>query len=126
MTNEERLNALLEGNEKPASRVERLVEAIELGASDKVLETLRDALRISRRDTIPLPPHHYEGLSRGRGWCRKGRGASAVWGEREDAGYRVGPGNWIVGGHDGFSRKGQDRWTVEHVQVGEQTWTIAN
>lgn len=75
--------------------------------------------------TICLPPHRYEGLSRGRGWARKGRGANAEWGERTDGGYRVGPGRWTVGGNDGFSRKGEVIWTVEHIRVGEETWTVA-
>lgn len=73
-----------------------------------------------------LPPHRFESLSRGSGWCRKGKGDSATWGERTDGGYRVGPGRWIVGGNDGFRRKGSDEWTVEHVTVGGQIWTVAS
>lgn len=107
-------------------RIERLAEAIELGASDAALEALCDAARTSKTETITLPAHRYENLSRGRGWARKGRGDSAVWGDRVDGGYRVGPGRWTVGGNDGFSRKGETVWEVKHVIVGGQNWTVAS
>lgn len=121
------LEQLLEGHEVKDSRKETLVRAIELGASDDVLETLRDALRIHRNSqTIVLPALRYEHLSRGRGWARKGRGREVTWGERVDGGYQVGPGRWTVGATDGFSRKDSCDWSVKHVQVGSETWTIAN
>jgi hypothetical protein len=45
-----------------------------------------------------------------------GRGKSAVWGEGVDEGYRLrSEGKWIIGGHDGFSRKGEDVWDVRRV-----------
>lgn len=94
--------------------------------SDGDFARISNAMRVSRKDTIVLPAHRFELLSRGRGWARKGRGDSAQWGERVDNGYRVGAGRWTVGGNDGFSRKGEDTWTVEHVQVGTNVWTIAN
>lgn len=103
-----------------------LARAIELGADEYTLCELVRARRVSKSATIVLPPHRFERLSRGRGWARKGSHATATWGEREENGYRVGPGRWVVGGSDGFSRKGQDTWTVEHVQVGSETWTIAD
>jgi hypothetical protein len=59
---------------------------------DATFARLANALRLRRADTITLPAHRFEGLSRGRGWARKGRGASVEWGERVDGGYRVGPG----------------------------------
>jgi hypothetical protein len=107
-------------------RAERLARAIELGASHDVIMAICDAGRTSTTDTIILPAHRFENLSRGRGWARKGRGDSAVWGERADGGYRVSPGKWVVGGNDGFSRKGEDAWTVTHIQVGSETWTVAS
>lgn len=93
---------------------------------DEVFARIAQALRLARNETITLPAHRFEGLSRGRGWARKGRGGGAVWGERTDGGYRVGVGRWTVGGSDGFSRKGEDTWTVQHIQVGSATWTVAN
>jgi len=117
-----------EGNTAPINDVrrERLARAIELGASDGALEALCDAKRTSTSETIILPAQRFENLSRGRGWCRKGRGNSAEWGEREDNGYHVGAGRWTVGGHDGFTRKGEDTWTVKHVRVGAEVWTVAS
>jgi hypothetical protein len=39
-----------------------------------------------------------------------------VWGEGVDEGYRLrSEGKWIIGGHDGFSRKGEDVWDVRRV-----------
>lgn len=113
-------------NPLPAARRESLTMALALGASDAALETICDALRVARRNTIVLPRQHLETLSRGRGWARKGRGSTAVWGERVDGGYRVGPGRWTVGGNDGFSRKAETVWDVEHVTVGSETWTVAS
>lgn len=107
-------------------RLESLRIAHEAGVADDVFRKLGDAVRLNRRDTIILPKDRLENLSRGKGWARKGRGEAAEWGEREDNGYRVGPGKWVVGGNDGFRRKNETSWVVEHVKVGEQTWTVAN
>lgn len=107
------------------TRAETLRLAVELGADAKTIEVLCAAVRVARKPSIVLPAHRYEGLSRGRGWARKGKGENAEWGERVDGGYRVGPGRWSVGGNDGFSRKGETRWDVKHVQVGDQAWTVA-
>lgn len=120
------IETLVDGHDVSAARRETLETAIALGASDELLVELRDALRVNRNPTIILPRHHLEGLSRGSGWCRKGRGDSAQWGERVDSGYKVGPGTWIVCGKDGFRREKRDTWTVKHVQVADQTWTVAN
>jgi hypothetical protein len=122
----DRLARLCPSEENSEARVALLQRAHDAGASDKVILALATAIRIATRDTIKLPAHRFESLSRGRGWARKGRGDSAEWGERVDGGYRVGPGKWTVGGHDGFSRKGQDTWTVAHVTVGSETWTVAS
>lgn len=108
------------------TRRETLAVAHAAGVDDRTFVTIAAELRVSRKSTIVLPAHRLEGMSRGRGWARKGRGSSAVWGERVDGGYQVGPGRWIVGGHDGFSRKGQTEWTVEHVRVGGEIWTVAS
>ena len=120
------LTALVQGRDVSEARLGRLREALALGATESVLMTLRDATRLSRSTEIVLPAHRYEGLSRGRGWCRQGRGDSAVWGERVGDGYRVGPGRWTVGATDGFRRKDSTDWVVRHITVGAQTWTIAD
>jgi len=103
-----------------------LAAAIELGADDAGLTALCEARRTSRNRTIVLPAQRFEHLSRGRGWARKGKGDSAEWGTRVAGGYRVGPGHWVVGGNDGFTRKGEDTWTVKSLTVGTETWTIAS
>jgi hypothetical protein len=113
-----------------AARTESIEIAVELACSDAALQAIIGAVRVSRSNTIVLPAHRFERLSRGKGWARKGRGATAVWGERDDAdpngGYRVGPGRWTVGGNDGFSRKGETVWDVQHIDVGGQIWTVAS
>jgi len=123
MTN---LNTLLEGHDVSDSRKDSLGKALELGADEKTLTVIRNAIRLSRQPTIVLPAHRFESLSRGRGWALKGRGSDVSWGEREDSGYRVGPGRWSVGATDGFSRKASVDWRVKHIQVGQETWTIAS
>ena len=107
------------------SRLQSLTVASE-AVDDETFARLARALRVSRSATIILPAHRFEGLSRGRGWARSGKGDAAKWGERTEKGYRVSAGRWIVGGSDGFSRKGEAAWTVEHVTVGPDVWTIAN
>lgn len=109
-----------------APRIESLHLAHAAGVDDDTFVQLAKAARLARKATIVLPAHRFEGLSRGRGWARKGTGDSAVWGERVEGGYRVGPGRWSVGGHDGFSRKGSETWTVTHIAVGADTWTVAS
>jgi hypothetical protein len=108
------------------ARLDSIRHAIELGASNETLETLAGATRLSRDATIVLPPHRFEGMSRGKGWARKGSGKSVSWGERRIVGYRVDPGRWTIGGNDGFSRKEQTVWDVQHVRVGDETWTVAS
>jgi hypothetical protein len=111
----------------PESISEAVATAHEVGISDDDFIALCLARRFARKTTVVLPQGHLEGLSRGKGWCRKGKGDSAEWGEREGAkGYRVGPGDWVVGHSDGFSRKRQDRWRVRHITVGGETWTVAD
>jgi len=109
-----------------AGRMESLRLATEAGADMATLTRIAGALRVARKSTIVLPRQRLENLSRGKGWARKGRGTTATWGERVDGGYEVGAGKWTVGGSDGFTRKGEDQWTVEEIKVGAETWTIAN
>lgn len=108
------------------SRKESLHLALDLGADDETMTVLAEALRVSRKSTAVIPANRLEGLSRGKGWCRKGRGDSAEWGERTDNGYRVGPGRWLVHGSDGFRRTDEETWTVKHIAVGDQIWTVAS
>lgn len=107
------------------SRMESLTMAHEL-VDDATFTRLAGATRLYRMPTIVLPRLHLEGLSRGRGWARKGTGDNAQWGKRVDGGYRVGPGKWIVGATDGFRRKDSRAWTVANITVGDNIWTIAN
>lgn len=96
------------------------------GVDDATFVALVTALRCARKRTIVLPAHRLEAMSRGKGWARKGRGSDAEWGERVDGGYEVGPGKWTIGGNDGFSRKGEETWIVDHVTVGGDVWTLAS
>jgi hypothetical protein len=107
-------------------RMESLALATGL-VDDATFAKIAGSVRVRRNSkTIVLPSHPYENLSRGRGWARQGRGDRAVFADRVDGGYECGEGRWSVGATDGFSRKGSTEWTVSHVKVGEQTWTIAN
>lgn len=122
----EKLNALIDGKTVADARKESLRIAIDAGASAVTLTELLNAVRVSRKPTIVLPSGRFEGLSRGKGWARKGKGENAQWGERVDKGYEVGAGRWSVGSSDGFSRKDATDWSVKNIVVGDQTWTIAN
>jgi hypothetical protein len=108
------------------TRLETLTEAHDAGVDDATFAVLSDSLRVSRQSTITLPTHRLESMSRGRGWARLGQGSSVVWGERSEKGYSVGAGRWVVGGSDGYSRKGEDTWQVAEVKVGNQMWLVAN
>jgi hypothetical protein len=117
-----------ENNTRPPSTAlrEALAFAVDAGTSNEDLEAVANAGRLSRTPKVVLPAHRFENLSRGKGWARCGQGNDAVWGERVDGGYLVGPGRWVVGGNDGFHRKGQTAWTVSHVTVGDAVWTVAS
>lgn len=121
------IETLIQDKEISEFRMETLKKAIELGADENTLVLLRDAVRVCRRGVIVLPQHHFQSLSRGRGWCRSlGKGETS-WGERTEKGdYEVGPGSWSVGATDGFSRKKSTGWVVKNIQVGGETWTVAN
>jgi hypothetical protein len=93
-----------------------LMLAASRGGTPQDLRDIAEALRVSTGDGITVPMHHYETLSRGRGWARRGRGKDAVWGERVEGGYRLhAEGRWVVGGHDGFARRGETVWDVRRV-----------
>lgn len=109
---------------------EKRLESLALATAhvdDAVFTKLASAVRLKRNsETIVLPAHRYENLSRGRGWARQGKGDKAVFADRVEGGYECGKGRWSVGATDGFSRKDATEWNVSHVQVGEQTWTVAD
>jgi hypothetical protein len=94
-----------------------LAVAAARGATPRDLKDIAEAQKASMMpDGVVVPAHHYEGLSRGRGWARLGRGSNVVWGERVEGGYRLrAEGKWIIGGHDGFTRRGEDVWDVRCV-----------
>lgn len=123
-----RVTALLGSRTVSDVRRGHLAIAADLGASDKILEVLISAVRVSTKRSIWLPQGRYAHCSRGRDWCRKGRGTSAVWGERvDDGGFRVGEGRWTVGSNDGFSRKDAVVWAVKNILIApDVVWTIAN
>jgi hypothetical protein len=109
------------------TRRETLAVASDMGADAATLETIASATRVSRTTTIYLPPFRPEGLSRGHGGCRHGRGVSAIWAERTDRGYVVErKGMWSVGATDGFNRRAGRSWVVSHVTVGSEIWTVAS
>lgn len=120
------LESICEGHDVSDTRKETIGKAIALGADEAALIALREAVRVYRGPTIVLPPHRFALLSRGRGYARLGKGKDVVWGDRVDSGYQVGPGRWLVGGNDGFKRKGETSWVVEHLTIGAETWTVAS
>ena len=121
------IDALCSGHDVSDKRRESLSIALGLGADEVTLIRLRDANRVARGLRIVLPQGRYEHCSRGKGWARRGKGASVAWGERVDSGYRVETeGRWIVGSNDGFSRKEETAWDVERIAVGSAIWTVAS
>lgn len=120
----ERIARLAPG-EDCADRMDILADAADAGVSDADLAKMAKAPRIAEGDRITLPRHKLENLSRGKGWARCGSGRSAEWGQRCADGYRVGPGFWVVGGSDGYTRKGEITWDVTHIRAGGKVWTIA-
>ena len=99
------------------ARIRILTAAADEGIAEADLKRLAEAARVSTKTAgITLPAGRYENLSRGRGWCRKGRGDTAQWAERVEGGYFVAEsGRWIVGCSDGFSRKDQTEWDVSKI-----------
>lgn len=110
-----------------AKRFEKLLWALQAKAPYEALKTIATATRVSTTEQITLPVGRYAHTSRGKGWCRKGTGSDAEWGNGPvDGVYLVGPGTWTVGSDDGYNRKDKTTWKVESLRVGDQTWTIAN
>jgi hypothetical protein len=99
------------------TRAAVVVRAAAAGATPLQLKRIADACRTSEQASgILLPAGRYEGLSRGRGWARRGTGSDVEWGTREDGGYRVATeGTWTIGSTDGFSRKDATQWKVSRV-----------
>lgn len=116
-----RLERLVPRATVTAARAESLAIAHAQGVDDATFRRLAAATRLARAVTVILPA-----VSRGRGWARLGRGPTAAWGERTATGYRVTTGRWTVGADDGGARKHQAEWTVAHVLVSAETWTIAS
>lgn len=110
-------------------RRESIAQAVALGAKRETLRMIATAARVSRGSTIHLPTGRYYSTSRGKSWCRKGKGDEAKWAEVVPGkGHCVTePGRWSVGSDDGFRRRETPTiWDVEQIKVGEQTWTVAN
>jgi hypothetical protein len=93
--------------------------------SDTQFAKLGECATFEKGPEVVIPRHHFETLSRGSGSCRKGNGRSVVWAERVRDGYLVGPGLWILQGKDGFSRKKDVEWCIEHVTINGELWTVA-
>jgi hypothetical protein len=109
-----------------AARAASLRLAFESGADEATLRQIAAATRVSRGGSILLPAR-YANCSRARGWARLGRDAAAQWGEAEATGYRVRTaGSWLVYSSDGFQREERKTWRVWHLQIGDQTWTLAD
>lgn len=104
--------------DNPKSRADAAITAAANGATPSQLKKIIEANRTSMQDRgIVVPVGRFENLSRGKGWCRQGKGNSAVWADRDDKGGFVlsSPGNWTVGSNDGFSRKDTVEWSVEKI-----------
>lgn len=94
--------------------------------TDKQIEAVLEAHRFSAGDHILLPSGRYDNLSRGRGWCRLGRGPDAQWAHDDGDGYIVSKtGTWTVGSTDGFSRKENLTYKVKKLKVGSSVCWIA-
>lgn len=95
-------------------RMPSVISAAASGLSPKDIKDIAVALRVSQKDRgILLPAGTFENLSRGKGWCRLGRGSNVTWADRVDGAYLANSaGTWVVGSNDGFSRKDQVEWKV--------------
>jgi hypothetical protein len=111
------LMACITAEQLSDARCRTLMLAADRGATPLDMKAIAEAVRVSTTgDGITVPMHHSETLSRGRGWARLGRGENVVWGERVEGGYRLrAEGKWIIGGHDGFSRRDETVWDVRVV-----------
>lgn len=95
---------------------------------DEVADLFASAVAIGVQGelSVVLPPNRLESLSKGKGWARLGKYDDATWGVKVEGGYRVNrPGNWVVGGDDGFGRKREDSYKVARVKIGDLFWVVA-
>lgn len=107
-------------------RNETLRVAHEAGVSDEDLLRIAGSIRVSRGPTIEVPLK-YGHTSRAKSWARLGSGDYVEWGEIDGSRATLhDEGEWVVFSSDGFKRQKKTTWKVEHVQVGDQTWTIAS
>lgn len=96
---------------------------------DEAVAVLQSAVAVGVQGelSVILPPNRLEALSKGRGWARLGKFDDATWGVKVEGGYRVSrPGNWVVGGDDGFARKREDSYKVARVKIGDLFWIVAH
>lgn len=96
---------------------------------DEAVEVFQSAVSVGVQGelSVILPPNRLESLSKGRGWARLGKFDDAIWGVKVEGGYRVSrPGNWVVGGDDGFGRKREDSYKVARVKIGDMFWVVAH
>ena len=97
--------------------------------NDEAVAVLESAAAVGVQGelSVVLPPNRLESLSKGRGWARLGKFDDATWGVKCEGGYRVNrPGNWAVGGDDGFGRKREDSYKVARVKIGDLFWIVAH
>lgn len=96
---------------------------------DEAVEVFQSAVSVGVQGelSVILPTNRLESLSKGRGWARLGKFDDATWGVKVEGGYRVSrPGNWVVGGDDGFGRKREDSYKVARVKIGDLFWIVAH
>lgn len=96
---------------------------------DEAVEVFQSAVSVGVQGelSVILPPNRLESLSKGRGWARLGKFDDATWGVKVEGGYLVSrPGNWVVGGDDGFGRKREDSYKVARVKIGDLFWIVAH
>lgn len=96
---------------------------------EEAVEVFQSAVSVGVQGelSVILPPNRLESLSKGRGWARLGKFDDATWGVKVEGGYRVSrPGNWVVGGDDGFGRKREDSYKVARVKIGDMFWVVAH
>jgi hypothetical protein len=95
--------------------------AVELGADDATIEKLAQAPMLARGERLAVKTR-FGDMSRGKCWGRNGDG---TWADKEGGTVYLTPGEWKVGSDDGFRRKESAvSWSVEHVTVGTQIWTV--
>lgn len=124
-TFESRYERLCKDEPNDAERMTRIELAHALGVSDAGFVALAKASRTSETSTIILPAGDYGHTAKSKEWCRQGTGKEAQWGERVKGGWLVGPGAWTVYSENGRGKSDRLTWTVESVEVGGRTWTVA-